>query len=178
MNYKAGDKIRQTINCSGTLAGRIYTVKCGEKNGNHKEMLWIWDKSTSSGGCNCKHSWEPVQTRSSIGKRAYKTFLKNGGTRDSKGRFSKKEKLKSERFIESVNMHLRKYNIGYFEITKKEELFFYPKKQEIDWKKIGEDIEKAYLNTPGRPFNNRLEFAKAFAKVFKKHGLIREGVEI
>lgn len=47
-------------------------------------------------------SWfeQPIN-RSEIGKKAYQTFLKNGGTRDSKGRFSKKQKIDWEALEES-----------------------------------------------------------------------------
>jgi len=40
---------------------------------------------------------EPVVNRSKVGKKAYKTFLKNGGSRNSKGQFSKKQKIDWEK---------------------------------------------------------------------------------
>lgn len=185
MRYKVGDKVRVKKNLkSGTFIGKVFL------NPEMKEFFgkvltiqykyYDYDRYAviENGWYWSDEMLEPVTNRSKVGKKAYKTFLKNGGSRNSKGQFSKEEKLKSERFIESVNMHLRKYNIGYFEITKKEELFFYPKKQVIDWEALGSELCHAYLDAPGTLGSSRQEHTKAYFKVFQKLGLIKEGVEI
>lgn len=112
---------------------------------NHNSLYYdILDKNkeviTSCDWCFTAEDLEPVTNRSSIGKKAYKTFLKNGGTRDSKGRFSKKQK--------------------------------------IDWEKVYEDISDAYFSTGGSPGSRPELHTKAYFEVFKRHGLIKEGVEI
>ena len=42
MNFKEGDKVKVKKECSGTIAGEIYTLVYGDKNGNDKHQLWAW----------------------------------------------------------------------------------------------------------------------------------------
>lgn len=100
------------------------------------------------------------KSRSSIGKKAYQTFLKNGGSRDIKGRFCGPITLTL-----SGNTHI--VTTGSY------------KKEKIDWEIIGSDLYRAYMNTSGTLAGyNRQNHAKAYAKVFQKHGLIKEEIEI
>lgn len=97
-----------------------------------KELWWVGYES----------DLEPVTNRSTIGKRAYKTFLKNGGSRNSKGQFSKQfswQKVYDE--VREVSNYID---------------FLVEKEKIVKWDRI----------------------TKIYLKVFQKHGLIKEGVEI
>lgn len=102
--------------------------------------------------------------RSSIGKKAYRTFIKNGGSRNSKGQFSKKDSRWQKNPGEIWKAVWTPIPI------------YPPKKQKIDWKKIGEDMEKTYWKTDDLIYEEKM--TKGLAKVFQKHGLISKEVEI
>ena len=120
--------------------------------------------------------------RSEIGKKAYKTFLKNGGSRNSKGQFSNKEKYKIfsnftigdktyyfkpmrgtsiELFDNQIFIKQTDGSYSAITIEKPTE------KQQVDWEKLGDEA-----------YGGSAVVAKVFAKVFKKHGLLKDGVEI
>lgn len=129
MKYKVGDRVRMfdtgevvtILQVKPKISG-YYVI-----GGNHESAFHIFENYLL-----------PYKNRSKVGKKAYKTFLKNGGSRNSKGQFSKKKK--------------------------------------IDWEKIGKELSSTYFN--GNNVFESKENAKAFAKVFQKHGLIDKEVEI
>lgn len=100
--------------------------------------------------------------RSEIGKKAYRTFLKNGGKRDSQGRFSKPIKIiiKNGYFNRSTEM---------WTLTTEPEI-------QVDWVKVGQELQTTYHSNRGSI--DEPEMVKRLTKVFKKHNLLREGVEI
>ena len=53
--FKLGDKVRVKKNCSGTIAGRIYTLKL-----NYAKRLVCG--FGSGGGCSCQSNWELVES--------------------------------------------------------------------------------------------------------------------
>ena len=92
--------------------------------------------------------------------------------RDPKtGKFAKKDDLERRVNQLEADVHWLQTRVDEL-ITKKEE------KTVIDWEMLSRDIESAYFETSGTPFSWAKNHTKAYFMVFKKHGLIREGVEI
>lgn len=120
-------------------------------------------KINSCGYCFRAENLEFISNRSEIGKKAYKTFLKNGGKRDSQGRFSKPTRI----IIKG----------GHFKTgTDAWTLTIKPEKLQVDWERIGKDIKLVYISYPEESDDPRM--VKRFANIFKKHGLLKEGVKI
>ena len=64
--FKEGDKVRQTNNCSGAIAGEIYTLTYGNVYGNGLNVLWAWkggELKQSASGCSCSTYWELVEEK-------------------------------------------------------------------------------------------------------------------
>lgn len=95
MKYKVGDRVRIYRNLSkGRVPQGTFIIL--------SRMLFSYSNKYPSGvvyelyGLTGKWSEENlklVTNRSEVGKRAYRTFIKNGGSRNSKGQFSKKQKI-------------------------------------------------------------------------------------
>jgi len=63
MEFKVGDRVRQTRNCSSAVKGEMYIV--GKVKDS--DQLWVGNKIDSegfvnSGLCFCQHLWESVET--------------------------------------------------------------------------------------------------------------------
>lgn len=61
--FKAGDIVKQTRDCSETIAGKIYVVRYNDGRPNEVgdgEILTIgWNPKTQQ-GCQCQSYWKPA----------------------------------------------------------------------------------------------------------------------
>ena len=92
--FRVGDKVRviNKLPNNPIEIGHIGTIKA--INPLKFDYIYMLDNNT----CYLKEEWlVKLPNRSKVGKKAYKTFLKNGGSRNSKGQFSKKQEIDWEK---------------------------------------------------------------------------------
>lgn len=200
MKYKVGDKVKydnEVVTIVGYVRNLNWYLVQGYSNGWRKTNDSYETHGIKVPNMTCGLMWanpnslEPVTNRSKVGKKAYKTFIKNGGQRDIRGRFTKE--YKKEKTFNSITLGDKTY---YFDPVRGVSMEFFDNRvfiyqpddsyvsiflnedKKIDWEKIGEYINEAYKNTSGLPSHYPVEHAKAYAKVFQKHGLISKEIEI
>jgi hypothetical protein len=91
MKYKVGGIYKlKNDPCALFVTGEHLRITRDEDQFIYYESL---DGTKSCAHYITKIDLEPVTNRSKVGKKAFKTFIKNGGSRNSKGQFGKKQEL-------------------------------------------------------------------------------------
>lgn len=64
VEFKVGNYVRMTNDCSGSIKGNIYLLRYDNTYGNDNTLLYAWDKEVEKlgkGGCSCHNKWELVE---------------------------------------------------------------------------------------------------------------------